>query len=302
MKVGVVGIGNIAQKAYLPIYAEARDQADFYFASSQKSTRQLLKNRYGFKHVYENITEILAEKMDGILIHAATKAHYSLIKKCLEAGVHVFVDKPLTESAVQSLELQQLAQRRGLLLMAGFNRRFAPLVQELKATPEKHFLILQKHRINKPQPVKFVIYDLFLHLVDTAVYLLEEPAVFAGGGLMVKDGLLHQAHLQLKTASSSAFLHMDLVSGTNLENYQLTATNGRLELAELTRLTVTDQQQIVEKRGNDWETTLTKRGFAPMVTAFLKGVETGDGSCLRQERVLLSHQLCDELLQQASQD
>lgn len=302
MKIGVIGIGNIAQKAYLPIYAASQEQGEFYFASSQPATRALLKNHYGFDRVYETPADLLAEKIDGVLIHAATKAHYPLVKKFLEAGVHVFVDKPLTESAAQSLELQQLAQSRGLILMAGFNRRFAPLVQQLKETPDKHLLILQKHRINEPQPIKFVIYDLFLHLVDTAVYLADEPPLYAGGRLMVKDGLLHQAHLQLETTGCSLFLHMDLVSGTNLENYQLTAASGRLELAELTRLTVTDQKQISEQRVNDWETTLTKRGFAPMTAAFLESVRTADASHLRQEQVLLSHQLCETLLQENSQD
>lgn len=296
MKIGVIGIGNIAQKAYLPLYGQNRGQGDFIFATTNQKTKEVLAKEYGFTHCVTSLEELLEEGISACLIHAATKVHSEYIRRCLEAGVHVFVDKPIAEDPVVVAELLQLAKEKNLLLMAGFNRRFAPLVKPLKDQTDKHLLILQKHRIDAPQPVKFVVYDLFLHLVDTAVYLLDEEIEKLQARGVVKDGLLYQAHLTLHTENTVATLHMDLTSGINQESYQLIAPGGNYELQELTQLTQVTQEAVIQHRGNDWETTLHKRGFEPMLQAFLAALR-GEEVDLRQDDVLKSHELCETFLQ-----
>lgn len=297
MKIGVIGIGNIAQKAYLPLYSANRDQGEFVFATSNPKTKEMLISRYGFTHCVATLEELLAQNIQACMIHAATHVHGQYIRRCLEAGIHVFVDKPISEDPQEVAELLELAKARGLLLMAGFNRRFAPLVAPLKATADKHLLVLQKHRINHPQPVKFVTYDLFLHVIDTALYLLDEEIEQVHAQGVINEGLLHQAHLTIQTATTQASLHMDLASGVNQERYQVTASGGNYELQELTQLIQTTQESKQEFRGNDWETTLTKRGFQPMFQAFLTAI-SGKPADLKQERILESHQLCQSFLQQ----
>lgn len=301
MKIGVIGIGNIAQKAYLPLYSASRDQGGVVFATSNPKTKEMLASRYGFTNCVGTLDELLAQNIQACMIHAATQAHGDYIRRCLTAGVHVFVDKPISEDPREVAELLDLAKAQGLILMAGFNRRFAPLVAPLQKAKDKHLLVLQKHRINHPQPVKFVTYDLFLHVIDTAIYLLDEEIeqVYAQG--IIKEGLLHQAHLTIQTATSQASLHMDLVSGVNQERYQVTADGNNYELQELTQLTKTTQETKQEFRGNDWETTLTKRGFQPMFQAFLDAI-SGKSADLKQEKVLESHQLCQTFLEQLAVD
>ncbi|OUK07992.1 oxidoreductase, partial [Enterococcus faecium] len=98
-----------------------------------------------------------------------------LAKKCLENGIHVYIDKPLSVHLNEVRELQELADKNQIILMIGFNRRFAPMVEELKRIPDKRLIHLQKNRIAAKETTEFVLYDLFLHLIDTAVYLLDEP-------------------------------------------------------------------------------------------------------------------------------
>lgn len=65
----------------------------------------------------------------------------------LNAGVHVCVDKPLADKLSEAESLVELAARRGLTLMVGFNRRFAPLYRELKAhLDDAASLRMDKHR------------------------------------------------------------------------------------------------------------------------------------------------------------
>ncbi|BCA86329.1 dehydrogenase [Enterococcus saigonensis] len=294
MRIGVIGIGNIAQKAYLPTYLQKQDEADFYFATRNQEVRRLLKTRYRFQHVYQNLAELMTEKIEACLIHSATKSHYDLVKTCLENGIHVFIDKPLTESYQQTEELYQLAAAKNLILMLGFNRRYAPLVKPLKELSDKRQLHLQKNRIAGSGTPEFLVYDLFLHLVDTAVYLMPGIPKLIYGNLQVNHSNLEYATMLLATETTSATLTMDLRSGANYERYEVTSPSKTLILENLTDLTERNQQGIHQLSGNDWQTTLSKRGFETLVTQFLNALTSK--KIVQQEKTLLSHQLCAALL------
>ncbi len=60
-------------------------------------------------------------------VHTSTATHYQVVSELLNLGVHVCVDKPLAENVQDAERLIELAARKKLTLMVGFNRRFAPL-------------------------------------------------------------------------------------------------------------------------------------------------------------------------------
>lgn len=294
MKIGVLGIGNIAQKAYLPTYLKKQDEAQFYFATRNKEVQTLLKKRYGFLRVYDNIVELFEQDITACFIHSATESHYELVKECLTKGIHVFVDKPLTENWQQTKELYQLAAAKNLILMLGFNRRYAPYMKHLKDLPDKRQLHLQKNRIAGNGTPEFLVYDLFLHLVDTAVYLMPGTPKLAYGDLQVTDNNLDYATMLLTSEQTSATITMDLKSGANYERYEVTSPVKTLILENLTNLSELNTTGSLRLNGDDWQTTLAKRGFEELVTQFLAAIENNEHPV--QKNVLVSHQLCAELL------
>jgi virulence factor len=296
MKVGVIGLGNIAQKAYLPSYLALQDQADFYFATRRKEVQKELKERYQLAHMYTTLDELIEQGIEACFIHTATSSHYELIKKCLSAGIHVFVDKPVSENLAEVEELFALAKAKQKLLMVGFNRRFAPMVEQLKQIPDKRMIYLSKHRQAASHDTDYVIYDLFLHLVDTAVYLLDEPIMAHTTQIKESDEGLETATLILETAHTTAILTMDLKSGANTEDYRITAKSGTYDVRNLTALTENREGKKVEHEFGDWETTLKKRGFYPLVCAFLAELNEPETVDLRQADVITSHQLCQEMI------
>ncbi len=84
MRIGVIGVGNIAEKAYLPTYAKNQGKIDFYFATRNKETKKRIHEMYGFDHLYESIDELLSQDIKACMIHAATKVHYELAKNVLK--------------------------------------------------------------------------------------------------------------------------------------------------------------------------------------------------------------------------
>lgn len=298
MKIGVIGVGNIAEKAYLPTYAKNQGTLTFYFATRNEQTKKRIKEMYGLSHLYETIDELIAEKIEACMIHAATKVHYELAKRCLEQGIHVFIDKPLSTSLHEVAELQALAKKHQVVLMIGFNRRFAPMVEELKQLPNKRLIQLQKNRIAAQETTEFVVYDLFLHLVDTAVYLLDEPITQVNSKIIEKNDYLELAMLHLETVNQTAILTMDLRSGANTEQYQVTSEQGTYEVRNLTQMTIQQEGQTRQKEFGDWTNTLEKRGFEPMIMAFFEQIQhtQPNNQQLKQTGVYQSHELCEQMI------
>ena len=77
--------------------------------------------------------EVLADaKVDAVIIATPISTHFSLAKQALLAGKHVFVEKPMTGSTVEAVELAALAKERGLTLMVGHTFVFSPPVRMVK--------------------------------------------------------------------------------------------------------------------------------------------------------------------------
>lgn len=297
MKIGVIGIGGIAKKAYLPTYAKMRKEATFIFATRNEAVRNEIADEYSFSNTVATIDELLAEKIEAIFIHVATKAHFEIAKKCLEAGVAVFIDKPVSEDLQEVRELRKLAKEKKLLFMVGFNRRFAPMVEQMKQLPQKRTIHLEKNEPDHAMNMQFGIYDLFIHLVDTAVYLLDDEIMSVRSKIREEDGQMVYAQMQLSTATTECILSMDFMSGGKMERYQVSSPKQTMILNQLTDLTI--RRGLVEEaqRFGDWTTTLEKRGFEQLVISFLAALK-GEEADLRQENILLSHELCEQMLRQ----
>ena len=202
LKIGVLGLGSIAQKAYLPVYVKSNQRATFVYATRNQEVQAQLMEKYRLPKIYDTLDDLIEQKIDACMIHTATNTHIEMIEKCLSHGIHVYVDKPISEDITEVRRMYELAKRKTCLLIVGFNRRLAPFVQQLKQLPEKRVLTLSKNRIGKAQSVQFEIFDLFLHIVDTANYLLDEEIIAMTSHIKSCEQHLEFASMTLETAHS----------------------------------------------------------------------------------------------------
>ncbi len=172
LRVGVVGLGGIAQKAWLPVLSQA---TDWTLVGAFSPTRaKALPVCEAYRMPYIDSLQALAAQCDAVFVHSATSSHYQVVSELLNAGVHVCVDKPLAENLADAERLVTQAKQRHLTLMVGFNRRFAPLYRDLKnAMGAGASLRMDKHRADSvgPHDLRFTLLDDYLHLVDTALWL-----------------------------------------------------------------------------------------------------------------------------------
>ncbi|HUP02325.1 MAG TPA: bi-domain-containing oxidoreductase [Gemmatimonadota bacterium] len=134
VRIGAIGCGNYASTMLLP-HLEKRDDVRLV----QVATRSALSSanaarRHGFVRMSTDHQNLLAaDDVDAVLILTRHGSHAALVCEALRAGKTVFVEKPLAINEEQLASITRAVQETGNdRLMVGFNRRFAPLLEELK--------------------------------------------------------------------------------------------------------------------------------------------------------------------------
>lgn len=246
--------------------------------------------------LHTDTDEWMLSGIEATFVHVATAAHGKVIRSLLGRGISVYVDKPISDDMDEVKQLIELAGSKGLLLTAGFNRRFAPMIRRLQEIPEKNMLFIRKDRINLIEPVRHVVYDLFLHLADAGLYLLDEEVLSVQSKIIEQDGNLKRIWVELETNSASCFVSMNYAAGANQEVMEVQSPEGIVRVVDLTDMATSDQAGTQLAGFGDWEGTLRKRGFEPLIRGFIEGV-TNKENPVTTESAYLSHSLCEKILQ-----
>lgn len=291
MKIGIIGLGNISQKAYLPVMMTMDKEIDWHLFTRDQEKLAKIGKKYRIQNLYSSIEDLLVSGVEAVFIHTATHTHESLIRQCIEKGIHVYVDKPISEDIEEVKALMDLANEKNVLLITGFNRRFAPMIQKVKAVPDKNMILIQKTKPKSSGSVKYAIYDLFIHVVDTALYLLDEPVIQTHFTVKEENGELISCVLHLTTEHTECIATMNYVSGANSETVEVQSPTGTHRVTNLTDYEVetADQKQVYTF--GDWDQTLEKRGFASLIRSTIAGFETKENP-VSMESSLESHRIC----------
>jgi predicted dehydrogenase len=150
-----------------------------------------ITSRYPDVNSYDDVDKMIAnEELDGVVIATPTATHHGLAKKALEAGLHVFVEKPLTVTTEESQELIDIADQRGLVVFVGhIFLHSAPVMKlrELIASGELGEISYISCRRLNLGPVRSdvsALYDLATHDISIVLHLLgEQPTTVCCQGL-----------------------------------------------------------------------------------------------------------------------
>ena len=292
MRVALVGLGDIARKAYLPVLA-ADPEIEPVFVTRDPIVRRELGRSWRVPRTYEHIEDALASGVDAAFVHAATPAHVPIVTVLLDAAVPTLVDKPLAESYDEGARLVDLADRRQAGLMVAFNRRFAPAYREVAAWPDLDVVLLHKHRRGLPDSPRRVVFDDFIHVVDTLRYLVGASDRFRVSARMA-DGLLHRVLMTVEDGERVGIGTMDRDSGTTQEVLEATAPGRRIRIVEMAEVTRYEHGVEAVARRDEWTSVSAQRGFAAMCAEFLDAVRTGRP--LDAADALETHRICERIV------
>lgn len=134
INIGVIGAGLFGKALLLPSLRKVEGINFHTIATLNGANAQHVGNKYGFLNCTTDYSEVLNNgAISAVIIATPHSSHASIVCKAIDAGKHVFVEKPL---CINELELSNIVdaynKRSDLLLMVGYNRRFSKLSYELK--------------------------------------------------------------------------------------------------------------------------------------------------------------------------
>ncbi|WP_129837982.1 Gfo/Idh/MocA family oxidoreductase [Streptomyces sp. RFCAC02] len=293
MKVGVIGLGDIAHKAYLPVLTTQPGVEPLLHTRTPATLERAARvHRVPAHACHPTLDGLIAARPDAAFVHAPTDTHAEIVTRLLTAGIPTYVDKPLAPRLADARRLADLADARETSLAVGFNRRHAPAYTHCLDHP-RDLIVLQKHRRGLPEDPRRMVYDDFIHVVDTLRFLAPGTVEDVTISTRVRDGLLHHAVLQLAGDGFTAIGAMNHLSGSAEEVLEVSGADAKREVRDLAEITDHKGQPSVRRRG-DWVPVARQRGIEQAVTVFLDAVRTG--RTLDAQDALRTHELCERVV------
>ncbi|MBM4274912.1 MAG: zinc-binding dehydrogenase [Deltaproteobacteria bacterium] len=195
---GLIGGGMFTKNILLPVLKKNGGIILAGVATTTGVSARHIADKFGFTYAATDYQEILRDDaIDRVLITTRHNSHAALVVEALAAGKHVLVEKPLCLTA-EELGRIAAAYDGSRLLMVGFNRRFAPLAQEVKARLAGRLTpLMMTYRVN----AGFIPPDHWVH----------DPEV--GGGRLLGEVCHFIDFLHYMTGSEAASVQVAAISG-----------------------------------------------------------------------------------------
>ncbi|NOZ03798.1 MAG: Gfo/Idh/MocA family oxidoreductase [FCB group bacterium] len=189
-KVGVIGVGHLGQHhakhfSQLP-HAELIGVYDI-----DQSRAQIVAERYGTT-AYPDL-DLLLRDCEAVSVVTPTRQHAVVAKQCIEAGKHVFIEKPITKTVAEADLLLTLAEQHKVLIQVGHIERLNPALLALKdLSLNPKFIEIQRLAPYNVRGTDVpVVLDLMIHDIDILLALVNSPVknMHASGVSIMTDSV-----------------------------------------------------------------------------------------------------------------
>ena len=288
--IGVIGAGSYATNVMMPALSTLKNVKLSSIASASGVRAMALGKKYGFSACVSDASQVIEEKdVDCVFILSRHDSHAPLTIAALNAGKHVFVEKPLALSDSELEGVIEAQAHSGKNVMVGFNRRYARLAREMKA----HFagrtqpLSISyranvgyrppEHWLHHPEQGGGVILGEACHLIDYCCWLADSEPVEVRTDLLGPAAKLipeDNAHINIRFADGS------LATVTYVSNGSTTYTRERVEvhgegksafLEDFGKLGLASGSGFKQKK----DFFSVDKGFATEITEFVEACRSG---------------------------
>lgn len=174
LKVGVLGAGHLGK-----IHLRLLNQSDKYelvgFYDPNTDNAKLVASEFGYT-LFDSIDDLI-EAVEVVDIVTPTLSHFECAKKAIEAGKHVFLEKPITNTVEEAEELLILLKKYGVKGQVGHVERFNPAFRAVLPKIETPMFI-ETHRLAEFNPRGTdvpVVLDLMIHDLDIILSVVRSP-------------------------------------------------------------------------------------------------------------------------------
>lgn len=188
LKIGVLGAGHLG-KIHIKCIKEIADYELVGFYDAQPENAKKVADEFQIK-AFANINELI-EAVDVVDIVTPTLSHFDCAEQALNAGKHIFIEKPVTNTLEEAEALIELSKSTGKKIQVGHVERFNPAF--VAAQPAlKKTMFIETHRLAQFNPRGLdvpVVLDLMIHDIDVILKTVgsEVEKISASGVNVVAD-------------------------------------------------------------------------------------------------------------------
>lgn len=231
IKIGVIGVGHLGSLHVKMFSTIDSVKLTGVFDADSERAKNVAKE---FQTNSFNSIEELLEKVDAVSIATPTSTHHAVALKALNAGKHVFIEKPITETIEQAEDLVLKAREKNLKIQVGHIERFNPAllsIDQLKLQP----LFIESHRLAQFNPRGTdvaVIHDLMIHDIDIILSLVKSKVTnIAANGVAVVTNNIDIANARIQFENGCvANVTASRISASKMRKMRLFQRNAYISL------------------------------------------------------------------------
>jgi predicted dehydrogenase len=242
VRLGLIGCGRIASRVHLRVLRGLADGHLAAIAEPDADRRTEAARAAPGASLFEDHVGLLASEVDAVVICTPPATHAALAAAALEAGKHIYVEKPLSHRLEEAERLAALAEESDRVAAVGLNFRLHPLLVEAKRR-------LKEGRIGRLTAVRTlftsraralpdwkrrrqtgggVLLDLFSHHADIVPFLLEQPVEQVAAELRSIRTEDDTASVMLRMADGTLVQSLVSMAGIEADRIELIADDGGL--------------------------------------------------------------------------
>jgi virulence factor len=232
VKIAVIGAGTMANTVHYPSLHLIEDVEIVGISDLMQDRMAETAKRYNIERTFVDYKEMLEKTSpDGVYIIMPPYHLYDIAVYSLNLGLNVFIEKPPGVTKEQTRQMANLAEKKGVMTMVGFQRRFAPVMVEAKKRIEERGNIIQcqanffKNYIDQPPYYNGAIDILTcdaIHSVDILRWMAGEPRKIVSSvkSLFAEYDNCFYAMIEFESGAIG-FLSTNWVSGTRIYSVEM---------------------------------------------------------------------------------
>ncbi len=188
LKAGVLGAGHLG-KIHLRLLNESSkyELIGFYDPSEENTTKVV--EEFGYKN-FQTIDELI-DACDIVDIVTPTLNHYDCAKTAIKKGKHIFIEKPVTKTVAEAMEIRDLVKKNNVKGQVGHVERFNPAFTAVKDKIHSPMFI-ESHRLAEFNPRGTdvpVVLDLMIHDIDIILSVVDSKVkdIHASGVSVISE-------------------------------------------------------------------------------------------------------------------
>lgn len=185
LKAGVLGAGHLG-KIHLKLLTQSEKYDLVGFYDADQNAAEKIERELGYRSFPSMESLIAASEM--VVVVTPTVNHFECAKKVIEAGKHLFIEKPITQTVKEAEEIRDLAHRQKVRGQVGQVERFNPAFMAVK-DKISHPMFIETHRLAEFNPRGTdvsVVLDLMIHDIDIVLSVVQsEVKTVSASGVSV---------------------------------------------------------------------------------------------------------------------